>query len=59
MKSHPAYGYFVGDVADIKEDKELLEGGYVEPAESEATKEAPKKATKEKAVAPNAEKATE
>lgn len=50
LKSHPDFGYFAGDEADMKDPKELIEKGFVKPA----------KEAKETATAnPKAEKATE
>lgn len=44
IKSHPRYAYFVGDEAVIADTKELIEEGYVIPAEEDKAppKEAPK-----------------
>lgn len=47
LKSHPKYGYFPGQEGEVKEPKELIEGGYAVPVKDET----------EKAVTPTAEKA--
>lgn len=50
LKSHPAYAYFVGDVAEVNDPKDLLEGKFAEPvievAEKATTKVKTQKAAK-------------
>lgn len=42
LKSHPAYGYFAGDVAEVSDPKELLEGKFAEPVEIKTETAKPK-----------------
>lgn len=44
IKSHYLYSYFAGDIAELADPKELIEGGFaVEiPEEKPEVKEAPK-----------------
>jgi hypothetical protein len=36
IKPHPAYGYFPGQEGEVKDPKELIEGGYAVPVKETA-----------------------
>jgi hypothetical protein len=50
IKPHPAYAYFVGDVAELSAEHTatLLKSGYAVEVKAEKTPEAPKTPSKKK-----------